>query len=215
MDPEKVRSDRLISVDGRHVCVTPLVSSRSACRRHATRIRGSGETSKRIHPYDTAISTHPIDLINDRVGSSYKLPYKILFVLCLYRSIDPFLLSLIDRFERKGGRKEKGRHSLFFQRAFRLSNIWRLIDHRGVVDADSLDGEIAKNQGRGSVIDASGRTGIIHAGLTLSFLRFAASMILCFEEILESSSWLVNRVRFEGWKMDFFFFSSSSFWKDL
>lgn len=107
MDPEEVRSDRLISVDGRHVCVTPLVSSRSACRRHATRIRGSGETSKRIDPYDTAISTHPIDLINDRVGS-YKLPYKILFVLCLYRSIDPFLLSLIDRFERKEGKEGEG-----------------------------------------------------------------------------------------------------------
>lgn len=48
------------------------------------------------------------------------------------------------------------------------------------------------------MIDASGRTGIIHAGLTLSFLRFAGSMILCFEEILESSSWLVNRIGFEG-----------------
>lgn len=48
------------------------------------------------------------------------------------------------------------------------------------------------------MIDASGRTGIIHAGLTLSFLRFAGSMILCFEEILESSNWLVNRVGFEG-----------------
>lgn len=56
------------------------------------------------------------------------------------------------------------------------------------------------------MIDASGRTGIIHAGLTLSFLRFAGSMILCFEEILESSSWLVNRVGFEGRKMDSFFF---------
>lgn len=59
------------------------------------------------------------------------------------------------------------------------------------------------------MIDASGRTGIIHAGLTLSFLRFAGSMILCFEEILESSSWLVNRLVLKGEKWIF------SFWKDL
>lgn len=110
---QELRSDRLISVGRRHVCVTPLVSSRSACRRHATRIRGSGETGSMRASRSILDVFHVFNKRSDRLVVEL---YKILFV---YSSVDlsilspPSFRSLIDQLERKERKRKRPSSSIF------------------------------------------------------------------------------------------------------
>ena len=118
-----MRFDRLISVDRRHVCVTPLASSRSACRRHATRIRGSnGAWSMRTCSVSSLVAESILDIFQALIAGArnsatvslalHRNPLLLPLCVSIYRSVllslslSPFLLSFVNwpNFRSPGGK---------------------------------------------------------------------------------------------------------------